>query len=242
MKVIKLDATVSTNLYLKSLLNKEKLDDLTVVVSNFQKEGRGRNGRTWEGDPSLNVAFSIYKRFEKLKVKDQFFLNILSSISVFELLKKYNLNELSIKWPNDIMSENKKISGILIENNVKGDMITHSVIGVGINVNQSKFKNLSNATSILIQTGIKNSIDEINLNLHHIFKSNFMDFFNKMSFFLDQYNSVLFRKRISSEFIIDRNKNFFGEIVVVSQRGLIRIKKSDGTYEDFHENEIKMKF
>ena len=111
-----------------------------------------------------------------------------------------------------------------------------------INFDQSKFKNLSNATSILIQTGIKNSIDEINLNLHHIFKSNFMDFFNKMSFFLDQYNSVLFRKRISSEFIIDRNKNFFGEIVVVSQRGLIRIKKSDGTYEDFHENEIKMKF
>ena len=156
MKIIKLDAIDSTNSHLKKLLNEEALEDLTVVVSKHQTNGRGRNGAVWSNKPSLNLAFSLLKRFNSLSIKDKFYLNIISSISVYELLKKFHVKELTIKWPNDIMTENKKISGILIENNVKGAKITHSIIGVGINVNQNKFRNLPNATSIFNQTGIEN--------------------------------------------------------------------------------------
>ena len=161
MKIIKLDAIDSTNSYLKKLLNKESLDDLTVVVSKHQTQGRGRNGNVWSNKPSLNLAFSIYKRFSDFEIDKKFMLNVISSISVYETLRKYNLLDLTIKWPNDIMTANKKISGILIENNIRGNSIKNSVIGIGININQSEFKNLPNATSIFIETGKLNSIETI---------------------------------------------------------------------------------
>ena len=110
MKIIKLDAIDSTNSYLKKLLNKESLDDLTVVVSKHQTQGRGRNGNVWLNKPSLNLAFSIYKRFSDFEIDKKFMLNVISSISVYETLKKYNLLDLTIKWPNDIMTADKKIS------------------------------------------------------------------------------------------------------------------------------------
>ena len=173
MKIIKLDAIDSTNSYLKKLLNKESLDDLTVVVSKHQTQGRGRNGNVWSNKPSLNLAFSIYKRFSDFEIDKKFMLNVISSISVYETLKKYNLFDLTIKWPNDIMTEDKKISGILIENNIRGNRIKHSVIGIGININQSKFKNLPNATSIFIETGKLNSVETITQELHNTLEKNF---------------------------------------------------------------------
>jgi len=110
MKMIKLDAIDSTNSYLKRLLTKDSLDDLTVVVSKHQTKGKGRNGNIWENEASLNLAFSIYKKFNNLDVKDKFMLNVISSLSVFQLLKENNLNKLTIKWPNDIMTGKEKIS------------------------------------------------------------------------------------------------------------------------------------
>ena len=241
MKIIKLDAIDSTNSHLKKLLNEEALEDLTVVVSKHQTNGRGRNGAVWSNKPSLNLAFSLLKRFNSLSIKDKFYLNIISSISVYELLKKFHVKELTIKWPNDIMTENKKISGILIENNVKGAKITHSIIGVGINVNQNKFRNLPNATSIFNQTGIENSLDNLANELLKIFKNNFQFFENNFENLFTRYNDLLFRKNINTTFIIDQNKYLSGEIVEVNKKGIVKIKKSNGEYEDFIENEIKMK-
>ena len=83
MKIIKLDAIDSTNSYLKRLLTKGMLDDLTVVVSKHQTKGKGRNENIWENEASLNLAFSIYKKFKKLHVDDKFMLNVISSLSVF---------------------------------------------------------------------------------------------------------------------------------------------------------------
>lgn len=241
MKIIKLDATDSTNSYLKTLLNKDSVDDLTVVISKHQKNGRGRNGSIWVSDPSLNLAFSIYKKFENLSVSNQFYLNIISSISVFELLKKYKVQQLTIKWPNDIMTANKKISGILIENNLRGSLITHSIIGVGINVNQTKFKDLPNATSILNKTGFKNSLDDLANDLISIFKRNLNNFQSKINTLSSFYNQSLYRKNIKTEFIDNQKKSIIGEIVSVDEKGILKLKKLDGHYENFMENEIKMK-
>ena len=194
MKIIKLDAIDSTNSYLKKLLNKESLDDLTVVVSKHQTQGRGRNGNVWSNKPSLNLAFSIYKRFSDFEIDKKFMLNVISSISVYETLKKYNLLDLTIKWPNDIMAANKKISGILIENNIRGNRIKHSVIGIGININQSEFKNLPNATSILIETGKLNSVEIMAHELQKTLEKNFDEFKTNERAILNTYNRLLYRK------------------------------------------------
>ena len=131
MKIIKLDAIDSTNSYLKKLLNKESLDDLTVVVSKHQTQGRGRNGNVWSNKPSLNLAFSIYKRFSDFEIDKKFMLNVISSISVYETLKKNNLLDLTIKWPNDIMTANKKVTPTLAVHLASGTQINGYEIHIG---------------------------------------------------------------------------------------------------------------
>ena len=87
--------------------------------------------------------------------KDIFFkLNMIVSLKMIRILKKYSIPKLSIKWPNDILSENKKIAGILIETSLKNGRLNDFIIGIGLNVNQKTFKNLPNATSIKKKTGL----------------------------------------------------------------------------------------
>jgi len=239
MKIIKLDAIDSTNSYLKRLLTKGIVDDLTVVVSKHQTKGKGRNENIWENEASLNLAFSIYKKFNNLDVKDKFMLNVISSLSVFQLLKENNLNKISIKWPNDIMTANGKISGILIENSVKGKLINESVIGVGINVNQKKFDKLPNATSLLIETGSEFSLDTLASRLVEIFRKKFLQFEKNEEELLENYNNQLFLKNINSNFMGLDNKKFSGKIISVNKSGELRIKKTNKEEIKYSENTIK---
>ena len=239
MKIIKLDAIDSTNSYLKKLLTKESLDDLTVVISKHQTKGKGRNGNIWANDASLNLAFSIYKRFNSLNINNKFILNLISSIAVFHLLSENKLNKLTIKWPNDIMSENKKISGILIENSVKGNFINHSVIGVGINVNQRKFKNLPNATSMFIETGREFSLDSLASRLGEIFSKNFLQYEKNEGALLKYYNNQLFLKNTDWNFITKDGKRFSGKITRINKNGELIIMKADKREVNYTENEIR---
>ena len=239
MKIIKLDAIDSTNSYLKRLLTKGIVDDLTVVVSKHQTKGKGRNENIWENEASLNLAFSIYKKFNNLDVKHKFMLNVISSLSVFQLLKENNLNKISIKWPNDIMTVNGKISGILIENSVKGKLINESVIGVGINVNQKKFDKLPNATSLLIETGSEFSLDTLASRLVEIFRKKFLQFEKNEEELLENYNNQLFLKNINSNFMGLDNKKFSGKIISVNKSGELMIKKTNKEEIKYSENTIK---
>ena len=240
MKIIKLDAIDSTNSYLKKLLNKESLDDLTVVVSKHQTKGRGRNGNNWLNKPSLNLAFSIYKRFSDFEIDKKFMLNVISSISVYETLKKYNLLDLTIKWPNDIMTADKKISGILIENNLRGNRIKHSVIGIGININQSEFKNLPNATSIFIETGKLSSVETIAQELQKTLEKNFDELKTNEHEILNIYNNLLYRKNEISNFSSNSIGNFQGEIIRVDKNGEITISELNQQLSKYSESEIKL--
>ena len=239
MKIIKLDAIDSTNSYLKRLLLKDSIDDLTVVVSKHQTMGKGRNGNIWENQASLNLAFSIYKKFNNLNVKDKFMLNVISSLSVFQLLKENNLNKLTIKWPNDIMAGNRKISGILIENSVKGKLINHSIIGIGINVNQKKFNDLPNATSLIMETGLEFSLDSLASRLVEIFSKNFLRFKKNEEDLLKFYNNQLYLKNIDSNFIGLDKKNFSGKIICVNKKGELKIRKTNKQEINYSENTIK---
>lgn len=241
MKMIKLDAIDSTNSYLKKLLLKENINDFTVVVSKHQTNGRGRNGNLWANKPSLNLAFSVYKRFNNFSVNEKFMLNILSSISVYEVLKKYKLNNLTIKWPNDIMTENKKIAGILIENSVRGNKINHSVIGVGININQSQFLDLPNATSVFLESGKKHSVEKIAVELKDAIQKNFTDFEIRETELIEFYNSVLFKRNVTTDFTTVNAKKIQGTIIGVNKEGTLSLKQKNHKVFEYAENQIKMK-
>ena len=241
MKMIKLDAIDSTNSYLKKLLLKENVNDFTVVVSKHQTNGRGRNGNLWANKPSLNLAFSVYKRFINFSVKEKFMLNIVSSVSVYEVLKKYKLNNLTIKWPNDIMTENKKIAGILIENSVRGNKINHSVIGVGININQSQFLDLPNATSVFLESGKKHSVEKIAVELKDAIKKNFINFEIRETELIEFYNSVLYKRNVTTDFTTVDAKKIQGTIIGVNKEGTLSLKQKNHKVFEFSENQIKMK-
>lgn len=155
MNLIKLNAIPSTNDYLKEISSNVSLKNFTVVVADNQTNGKGQMGTNWNVEPNSNLTFSILIKNERLDTKDIFFLNVITANSVLSALKSYNLDEIYIKWPNDILSYNKKIAGILIENNFKSDIVSQSIIGIGINLSQKNFDNLPKASSILNNYGIE---------------------------------------------------------------------------------------
>ena len=128
----------STNGYLNALCEKEKVSELTTVVADFQTAGRGQRGNSWESEYGKNLMFSfvLYPTF--LEARKQFLLSQIASLAVKETLDLY-IGDVSIKWPNDIYWKDKKICGMLIENDLMGIHISQSIAGVGININQKEF-------------------------------------------------------------------------------------------------------
>ena len=148
MQIIKLNATDSTNNYLKQLLMDTALEDFCVVVTNHQTKGKGQMGAEWVSEKGKNLTFSVLKKEPSIVLPRRFLLSILVSLSIIKTLEAYSVPKLAIKWPNDILSDHHKISGILIENIIKSNKIDFSVIGIGLNVNQKLFKGLPKVTSL----------------------------------------------------------------------------------------------
>ena len=131
-------------------------------------------------------------------------------------------------------------NNILIENNIRGKRIKHSVIGIGININQSEFKNLPNATSIFIQTGKLNSVEKIAKELQEVLEKNFNLFKINESEFIKNYNSLLYKKNETSNFSLDDMSKFQGKIIKVGIDGEITIRVSNKQLSKYSESEIKL--
>ena len=159
--LIKLSATASTNTYLKDLSRVTKLNDATVVVTNHQSKGRGQLGATWFSEDKKSLAFSVYKVFKGIEVKDSFYISMAVAIGIAEILKEFNISDVKVKWPNDIMSRGKKCGGILIENFIQRSVVKTSIIGIGLNVNNEAFPGLPHASSMKLCSGQHFNMSEI---------------------------------------------------------------------------------
>lgn len=157
-KIIKLERVDSTSNYIANLLNDNKIEHGTVILADEQTNGRGQRGAVWLSKPAENMILSIYLIPANLSVKDQFVLTQFISVSIVNTLKKIDL-EAVIKWPNDVLINHKKNAGILIENQITGTMISSSIVGIGLNLNQIEFESL-HATSLKLETGKHFSIQE----------------------------------------------------------------------------------
>ena len=241
MNIIKLDAIDSTNNYLKKMILHGGINDYTVVTAKFQTEGKGQLGTKWESEHSKNLICSVYKKNINIKVQDQFVISALVSLALVKTLRKINLSNLHIKWPNDIMSDNKKICGILIENIVMENYIKDIVIGIGLNVNQTIFNNLPNATSIKNLIGTTCSIDEI---LEDLVR-NLEYYFNKLdkssiNSIFKKYEDALFRINKPSTFKNLKGEVFSGYIKGVSRLGKLNVMLEDSLVKSYALKEISM--
>jgi BirA family transcriptional regulator, biotin operon repressor / biotin---[acetyl-CoA-carboxylase] ligase len=152
-KVLFLPQCHSTNEELSSLVKNYDEPEGLVVYSDHQHNGKGQRGNIWIDEAGKNVLMSILLKPVFLNPSKQYFLNLIVGLAVIDGISQKILDKkLSLKWPNDIYVGSSKVGGILIENNLKGNRIEHSIVGIGLNVNQNGF-NLLNATSVLLETG-----------------------------------------------------------------------------------------
>ena len=128
----------STSTYLAQLCKASKAQEFHTVIAENQTAGRGQRGNSWESECGKNLTFSTVIYPTALEAKEQFHLSMAVAFAVIDALKTYT-DGFTIKWPNDIYWKDKKIGGILIENELEGKYITQCIIGIGLNVNQQHF-------------------------------------------------------------------------------------------------------
>jgi BirA family biotin operon repressor/biotin-[acetyl-CoA-carboxylase] ligase len=241
MQIIKLNATASTNSFLKDLSVTSQLKNFTIVVADEQSSGRGQMNTVWVSEPYKNLMFSVYVTFDDLEIQNQTYLNFAVALSVFDLLKSLNVPKLSVKWPNDILAGKKKVCGILIENILKGKMINASVIGIGLNVNQENFPiDLPDAASLKmilnkefnLEDLLNQFIVKLQLNIN-LLKDKEFESLEK------RYLEVLYKKNIPSMFKDAKNVLFMGKIIGVNTtNGKLQIELSDETVKEFALKEV----
>lgn len=155
-KIIHLNSCDSTNNYAKELLAKSEPTEGTVIITDKQTNGKGQFGNNWISKDYKNLTFSIILKPTFLKPIQQFYLSKIISLASIQTLNEFTDEEFKIKWPNDIYYKNKKIAGILIENTITREKIIDSIIGIGININQTFENELNFAISLaqILQTEI----------------------------------------------------------------------------------------
>ena len=168
MKITRFKNIESTNQYLQRLLDKGIDITDNIVVADFQTSGKGQGSNVWQSEDGMNLLFSIALDMSFLKAENQFLLTQMISVAMIDVLKKYLPEEsLFIKWPNDIYFNDKKIAGILIKNEIKGMMLGTSIIGIGLNVNQTYFdKSLPNPISMKMITGKDYDLERLLLEVY----------------------------------------------------------------------------
>ena len=159
--------TTSTNDYLANLCRESKAKEFYTVVAKSQTNGKGQRGNSWESESGKNLTFSIVLYPTALEANKQFILSMLAALACHEALSNYT-NGFSIKWPNDIYWKDKKIGGILIENELEGKYITQSIIGIGLNINQEAFhSDAPNPVSLKQIIGAEVNLQEVLMKAVH---------------------------------------------------------------------------
>ena len=146
--IIKIKETDSTNHWLKEQSKKQFLEEGTTVIAEYQTAGKGQQGNRWESATGKNITCSMLLYPDFLPIHQNFLLSEVVALGVKDTVEEF-IQPVEIKWPNDIYFQNKKISGILIENELTGQIIGKSIIGIGLNVNQEQFSDVApNAVSL----------------------------------------------------------------------------------------------
>ena len=224
-EIIHLSNIDSTNNFAAKLLSENLCQNGAVIMADVQTQGKGQRGNIWLSESGKNLLSSFVFKPDNLSVENQIALTWATSLSLLKTLRKFNIEAL-IKWPNDILVGGKKIAGILIENQLQGTRISCSIIGIGLNLNQTFFDDL-NATSVLLET--KQIVEprtflnilahEMNEQFQLIYSSNFKILKVEYENNLFQMNEL---KSYEDEFGV-----FVGKIIGTTEEGKILIEKSN---------------
>ena len=221
------------------MLGKGQISEGTVFSTFAQSDGRGQLKNKWESEPNKNISLSVVLKPNFLPVQKSFLLNQAVTLGVYDFLRLYISKEVWIKWPNDIYVGNEKIAGILIQNSIQSDVFQHSVIGIGINVNQAVFRSdAPNPTSIFLKTGKEVPLWSCIEYLCKYLENRYLQLkSNQYDMLRADYHEVLYR--INEWYFFEKeNKRFDGKITRVLDDGFLQMETPLAT-EFFNFKEVK---
>ncbi|MCH4896975.1 biotin--[acetyl-CoA-carboxylase] ligase [Marinilabiliaceae bacterium JC040] len=236
--IISKEELASTNEYMSLLLHSKEVDDHSVIVCNKQTSGKGQKGNFWEAEEGKNLTFSLlYKPFELLAM-DQFTISIIISLGICDYLKEKAIDNVKIKWPNDIYVGDNKVCGILIEHEISGEYLNSSICGVGLNINQEEFKSSApNPVSLINITNQKYSLEKELLILLDCIEKRYITIEDNRDLLWNDYKNYLYRfnkvyKYKTEDGIIE------GKIVGVNKYGQLLLKSKDLKINEYSFKEI----
>lgn len=238
-KIVRLDEVDSTNSYLSGKFANRPLPEGSVVVAKGQVKGRGQGLNKWNSETGKNLTCSFVLYPDFLQPQYQFFISKVASLAVADLVSLYT-DKVSIKWPNDIYVNDKKIAGILIENTLERNIIKSSIIGIGLNVNQKDFpSNIPNPVSLLKITKTKQDLEDILFTLTNILEYRYGLLKNHEFETIDEnYLNLLYRHKKMALFEVN-GKRIAGSIEGVEPTGELIFKNDKGEMLHFGYKEIE---
>ena len=234
---IALDETVSTSTYLKRYTHGGS-EPYVLCTAEYQTAGRGQRGNTWESDRGLNLLFTLAHYSPPLPPTAQFTLSEATSLAILDALRSLlpaEANRFSIKWPNDIFWCDRKLAGILIEHELTATRILRTLIGVGLNVNQSAFhSDAPNPVSLFQITGTAYSREPL---LEHVLEAYKQRIMLPAAVLDDAYHHSLYRRGLKARYR-DSEGMFEGIIEGVEADGRLRILKDNGDLQHYAFKEV----
>lgn len=232
----------STNSYAINLLKNVNPPEGTIVHTANQTAGRGQRGNVWNTAPYSNLTVSIILKPVFLSLAKQFYLYQIAALACYDVMAEIldsSQYDIKIKWPNDIMVNDKKIAGILIENIIMNNVISGSVIGIGINVKQGEFDSKINAVSLQMHMDKTPEVSDILNSLCIYFEKYYLKLkTGQTEFITDNYLSHFYRKDQWLNFEIDgRIENLF--VKGISEKGLLLLQEKEGKQKEYDIKEVK---
>lgn len=239
-QLIEIDEVDSTNLYAQDLLKNQKVPDGTVIKADFQSKGRGQMGTQWISEANANLTFSIILYPSFLSIEKQFYLSKITTLGILDAINTLAIQEVKIKWPNDIYLKNKKVCGILIENAIKVNRIESTILGIGLNINQTNFNDYANsATSLFLQAGLK---QDKNLIFSRILKYIEMWYFALKDEKWQEIDALYLKRLMNYQIWADyeiNQKVISAKIINIKDSGSIILEFEDSSSQEFSMKEIK---
>jgi len=227
----------STNLEAQRLLAEGAAPNGLTILALQQTHGKGQMGRVWIAEPGSHLSMTIIYRPEKMDPSELATLGMKISLGIVEGLLTLNpaLNPL-IKWPNDIYVHGKKLCGILIENALAGSRVQHSIIGIGMNVNEASFPpEIPNAISLHLLTGEKYNVQEIALTIrHHVLAI----LESSSPLWKERYDQFIFGKDKDYTFI-SGDHTFNARVTGVTDEGHLQLLTDNGQQKSFASHNLK---
>lgn len=239
-EMIWLDEVESTNAFAQQMMkeNPKVIEGLVVAAKN-QTSGKGQRGNKWYSEGNKNLTFSVVLK-PNISIGEQFMLSKVVALAMVDCLRHLKIEDVTIKWPNDIYVKDKKIAGILIENSLKRNKISDSIIGVGLNVNQTKFSDdLINPTSMVLVRGEKFTVQNVLDDVLFFLEQRYMQLKKlRVKQLNHDYISNLYGINEIKMFLINEEQ-VLGKICGVAQSGKLQVE-IDELIKEFDLKEIKL--